>query len=109
MNFKYNIIVTKTIPIPNGDRQYDYVYLTNNPNFIEDRLISKDSTNINKKLFKKNQWIQFYNGTHHIDAVRYSNNISLQDKTRDIFAYKYRQMTRNEIVDKYRHDYILDI
>jgi len=100
--------------MPNGNRQVDYVHLTNDPNFVKGRMAQHDAELLIKD-FRGKEWIQFKDfAGHHIDTVRYVSNISLKD---DVFDYpnpkeilirKNRKMTEAEMSDKYSQ-YILDI
>ncbi len=106
MKFKYSIITTKSIKMPNGNRQVDYVHLTNNPNFVKEKM--SHSAKLLIKNYKGREWIQFTDfAGHHIDTVRYENNTYLSTSIRDNF--KERVMTEAEIHKKYRHSYIIDL
>ncbi|MCK5538540.1 MAG: hypothetical protein KAI79_17070 [Bacteroidales bacterium] len=114
MTFKYCIVATKTIDMPHGNRQINYLYLTNNPNFVKDKMLHGSEPLI--KDFKGNEWIQYTNYIgHHMDTVRYSKSTSLTD-TKTIFPRsdglllpEVVKMTNKELRNKYRYYYILDI
>ena len=109
MNFKYTYIITRTIPMPHGNRCIDSVYLTNNPNYAKELAVLLNATNIIEKIvFKKHQWIQFQDETHDIDIVRYLENTSLSDK-HHVFCKGQQRMTREQMHDKYKHFYKLDL
>ena len=104
MKFKYSIIVTKTI-MPDGNRQVDYVHLTNNPNFVKEKM-TKDSKLLIKDC-KGNEWIQFTDSAgHHIDTVRYEQVTYLNTQIRDCIYH--RKMTEKEMRNAYK-EYILDL
>ncbi len=107
MKFNYSITVTKTIKMPNGNKQYNYVYLTHNPNFVQEKMANGNKLLI--KNFKENQQIQFTDSDgYHIDTMRYPINISLDEYIKPIFKQK-RKRTDSEMHEKYKHDYILDL
>lgn len=115
MTFSYSIIITKTIQEPNRDKQVDYVYLTNNYRFVQEKMMSKDSTNIIHKSFRGKQWIQFKNGGWHYDTVMYNEATSIRD-TKKVFPSengllfsKTVKMTSSEMHEMSPRGVMLDI
>lgn len=107
MTFKYVINLTKTINMPHGNKCVDYVYLTNNSNFINDFIKNFKGENVVAKMFRGKHWVQFNIKEHHYDMVRYEQITSISTTHRPL--WKDVEMTEMELRDHYRGQYILDL